>query len=279
MTNLESLLTPSLLHRYSFLCLLLSTVCIGVDSISLILFFLNNSFDPLVGMNPNYISAVRLNGQGIWCGILGVVLSFLCNDLAINKSREACATDADFFAKIQDKILHLEAGLFACSIVVSIISFCGVLMSGYTCLEILALGLTNSKVEKMVLTLYIIETICILLICLTVFTLAIYSFNIILPLYFSSVFSSCFFKCFASKKEVWKSSPTCEFSHNSFSGSSVQFGTIQTLSEGSFSAILTRKLGEKRINENYCKEPQSIIPQNPSGSNLRSSNRSDLILF
>ena len=268
-TNIDSLLRAGLLQKYSFICLLLSILCIGVDCVSVLLFCLNPNFNDEIQMRPEYVLTIRLNGQGIWCGILGITIAFVCNILAIEKNKEMISLESsEFHFRIQQKILNTEAGLFIWTILVSLISFCGVLMSGYSCIRLIAADLLTSQIEQLVFLLYAVETLLILGICLTTFTLAIYAFNVLLPLYYSSFIRDLYTGALCTNKsEKWKESPNCEFSQHSFSGSSIQFGTIETLSERSIPA-LTKKLSIKRQNDN-CPLPQTLLP----------SNRHDLIVL
>lgn len=274
-TNIDSLLRAGLLQKYSFVFLLLSILCIGVDSVSVLMFCLNSSFHDEIKMRLEYVETVRLNGQGIWCGILGITVAFICNVLAIDKNRETMNQQSEDHVRIQQKILNTEAGLFAWTIFVSIVSFCGVLMSGYSSLELIARNLMTTQIEQMVLLFYITETLLILGLCLTTFTLSIYSFNVLLPLYYSSLIHdiSSGVICHRRRNDKWKESPNCEFGRHSFSGSSIQFGTIETLSERSIPA-LTRKLSIKRFNDNLLDRPRPLPIQT-----ILPSNRNDLIIL
>ena len=271
LNNVESLLSSGLLQRYSCVLLLLSVLCVGVDSANLLLFGLNPNFNAENRISAAFGGAVRLNGQGIWCGLFGISVAAICNALAIEKGRESLTVHPRTFARVQQKILNTEAALFGWTILVSVAAFCAVLMSGYSTIELMANRLIHTQIEQMVFLLNATLTLLVLTMCLTTFTLTIYSFNVLLPLYYSSIlrdlYSGALFQKVASA-EKWKDSPTCEFGH-SFSGSSIQFGTIETLSERSIPA-LTRKLTIKRLSDNFSDgemAPQSAIP----------SNRTDLI--
>lgn len=281
-TNIESLLRPSLLQKYSFVLILGSILAIGTDIVSVMVYCMNENFTPDLQISEHFLQFVSINGQGIWCGIFGITVAYICNVLVILKNKLEIAFDQSVIDLTSQKIVNLEALLFMWTILVSLVSFSGVLMTGYSGLEILARfdRAYLSKMEELILLTIFTETLVILGLCLTAFTLAIFSFNVLLPIYYGSFAKDlCSGKIFANfrKCEIskWKESPNCEFSHHSFSGSSVQFGTIETLSERSISA-LTRKLTVKRAQDNASIRSQLQLPQSALPS---TSNRNDLIIL
>ena len=281
-SNLESLLRPSLLQKYSFVLLLVSILAIGTDIVSVLIYCMNENFTVDFKLSKDFVKFVRLNGQGIWSGLFGITVAYVCNVLAILKNKIEISIDQAAIATTNQKIINLEAFLFLWTILVSIISFSAVLMTGYSGLEIMARFDRRflTKMEELVLLTIFTETLVILGLCLTAFTLAIFSFNVLLPIYYGSflkdLYSGKIFQDFhKSENSKWKESPTCEFSHHSFSGSSVQFGTIETLSERSITA-LTRKLTIKRAKDNISIGSQLQLPQTAFPC---SSNRNDLIIL
>ena len=119
------------------------------------------------------------------------------------------------------------------------------------------------------------QTGLILVLCLTSFSLTIYSFNVLLPLFYSSLFRLLIAKVKGytwteneSESQSQNSKRSRNFA-NSFSDSSVQFGTIRSLSDTSI-ASLKRQLSEIRDRENG-------LPTSRTSS--RKNSRSDLILL
>lgn len=259
-SNISSLLTSSLLQKYSFILVIESIFVMALDVFILLIKEMNFEFPPEIKMRPEFLWTVSIVGQGTWSGITGITVAILCNKLQQEKFREKLLP----LGAISNGVLHIEAGLFSWSVVVALITFIAVLLSGYSALGIVAHDLAATQVERAMAILIVVEIVLNLALCLTVFSLIIFSFNALLPVYFSTVYRKVTEAlCHRYSSDRWKQSPTCDFSRASFVGSSVQFGTIDTMSDLTIPTLI-RKLAAKRTKDS----PRS---------SFASDNRSDLI--
>ena len=271
--NISSLLSATLLQKYSFFILIESIFCIALDLFIVLIKEMNEDFPREIQLRPEFIFTVNILGQGIWAGLLGITVAIFCNKLQQEKFREQLMPLGIW----NDAVLHLEAGLFAWCLLVSMAQFVAMLLSGYSALGIVAHELVATQVELAMAILILAEIIFTLGLCLTVFSLLIFSFNALLPVYFNALVKklakSVLCKRYSSDR--WKQNPSCDFSQASFVGSSVEFKTIDALSDLSI-PTLTRKLAQKRFKDS---RQGSFASSTAASSNSNSSNRSELLLI
>lgn len=265
--NISSLLSATLLQKYSFFLLIESIFCIALDIFIILIKEMNDDFPRSIQLRPEFIFTVSILGQGIWAGLLGISVAIFCNKLQQEKFREQLLPLGAF----TDGTLHMEAGLFAWCLFTSLGQFVAVLLSGYSALGIVAHDLVATQVERAMSILIVTEIFMLLALCLTVFSLLIFSFNALLPVYFHALIQKMAeLLCNRYSSDRWKQNPSCDFSQASFVGSSVEFKTIDVLADLSI-PTLTRKLAQKRL-----KDSRQSSYASSSGN---SSNRSELLLL
>ena len=229
--------------------------------------------------------------DGIWSGTMGLILAFICNliwyeKMSIRPLPMPFETTEDHLdghvSKKQDRVFQLEALLFLSACFVTGLSLIGVYLSGLSIIyemfqNVPKIGGLESSLDigNALYWSFCAQTGLILVLCLTSFSLTIYSFNVLLPLFYSSLFRLLIAKVKGytwteneSESQSQNSKRSRNFA-NSFSDSSVQFGTIRSLSDTSI-ASLKRQLSEIRDRENG-------LPTSRTSS--RKNSRSDLILL
>ena len=301
LTNIDSILTKKMARTYSWVLFLLSFLCIGINIIHVILYCLqarlqaeeNQIGEQFILGNKMILTGTKIFclTDGIWSGTMGLILAFICNliwyeKMSIRPLPMPFETTEDHLddhvSKKQDRVFQLEALLFLSACFVTGLSLIGVYLSG---LSIIYEMFQNvPKIEGVESSLdignalywsFCAQTGLILVLCLTSFSLTIYSFNVLLPLFYSSLFRLLIAKVKGytwteneSESQSQNSKRSRNFA-NSFSDSSVQFGTIRSLSDTSI-ASLKRQLSEIRDRENG-------LPTSQTSS--RKNSRSDLILL
>ena len=301
LTNIDSILTKKMARTYSWVLFLLSFLCIGINIIHVILYCLqarlqaeeNQIGEQFILGNKMILTGTKIFclTDGIWSGTMGLILAFICNliwyeKMSIRPLPMPFETTDDHLdghvSKKQDRVFQLEALLFLSACFVTGLSLIGVYLSG---LSIIYEMFQNvPKIESLESSLdignalywsFCAQTGLILVLCLTSFSLTIYSFNVLLPLFYSSLFRLLIAKVKGytwteneSESQSQNSKRSRNFA-NSFSDSSVQFGTIRSLSDTSI-ASLKRQLSEIRDRENG-------LPTSRTSS--RKNSRSDLILL
>ena len=301
LTNIDSILTKKMARTYSWVLFLLSFLCIGINIIHVILYCLqarlqaeeNQIGEQFILGNKMILTGTKIFclTDGIWSGTMGLILAFICNliwyeKMSIRPLPMPFETTEDHLdghvSKKQDRVFQLEALLFLSACFVTGLSLIGVYLSG---LSIIYEMFQNvPKIEGVESSLdignalywsFCAQTGLILVLCLTSFSLTIYSFNVLLPLFYSSLFRLLIAKVKGytwteneSESQSQNSKRSRNFA-NSFSDSSVQFGTIRSLSDTSI-ASLKRQLSEIRDRENG-------LPTSRTSS--RKNSRSDLILL
>ena len=301
LTNIDSILTKKMARTYSWVLFLLSFLCIGINIIHVILYCLqarlqaeeNQIGEQFILGNKMILTGTKIFclTDGIWSGTMGLILAFICNliwyeKMSIRPLPMPFETTDDHLdghvSKKQDRVFQLEALLFLSACFVTGLSLIGVYLSG---LSIIYEMFQNvPKIEGVESSLdignalywsFCAQTGLILVLCLTSFSLTIYSFNVLLPLFYSSLFRLLIAKVKGytwteneSESQSQNSKRSRNFA-NSFSDSSVQFGTIRSLSDTSI-ASLKRQLSEIRDRENG-------LPTSRTSS--RKNSRSDLILL
>ena len=301
LTNIDSILTKKMARTYSWVLFLLSFLCIGINIIHVILYCLqarlqaeeNQIGEQFILGNKMILTGTKIFclTDGIWSGTMGLILAFICNliwyeKMSIRPLPMPFETTDDHLdghvSKKQDRVFQLEALLFLSACFVTGLSLIGVYLSG---LSIIYEMFQNvPKIESLESSLdignalywsFCAQTGLILVLCLTSFSLTIYSFNVLLPLFYSSLFRLLIAKVKGytwteneSESQSQNSKRSRNFA-NSFSDSSVQFGTIRSLSDTSI-ASLKRQLSEIRDRENG-------LPTSQTSS--RKNSRSDLILL
>ena len=301
LTNIDSILTKKMARTYSWVLFLLSFLCIGINIIHVILYCLqarlqaeeNQIGEQFILGNKMILTGTKIFclTDGIWSGTMGLILAFICNliwyeKMSIRPLPMPFETTEDHLdghvSKKQDRVFQLEALLFLSACFVTGLSLIGVYLSG---LSIIYEMFQNvPKIEDLESSLdignalywsFCAQTGLILVLCLTSFSLTIYSFNVLLPLFYSSLFRLLIAKVKGytwteneSESQSQNSKRSRNFA-NSFSDSSVQFGTIRSLSDTSI-ASLKRQLSEIRDRENG-------LPTSRTSS--RKNSRSDLILL
>ena len=304
LTNIDSILTKKMARTYSWVLFLLSFLCIGINIIHVILYCLQARLQSEENFGMGTISGEQkfiLTGtkifcltDGIWSGTLGLILAFICNliwyeKMSIRPLPMPFETTDDHLdghvSKKQDRVFQLEALLFLSACFVTGLSLIGVYLSGlsiiYEMFQNVPIRTAESSLDigNALYWSFCAQTALILVLCLTSFSLTIYSFNVLLPLFYSSLFRLLIAKV---KGYTWtddsqnsgisrnsKNSKSSRNFANSFSDSSVQFGTIRSLSDTSI-ASLKRQLSEIRDRENG-------LPTSRTSS--RKNSRSDLILL
>ena len=297
LTNIDSILTKKMARTYSWVLFLLSFLCIGINIIHVILYCLQARLqaegEQFILGNKMILTGTKIFclTDGIWSGTMGLILAFICNliwyeKMSIRPLPMPFETTEDHLdghvSKKQDRVFQLEALLFLSACFVTGLSLIGVYLSG---LSIIYEMFQNvPKIEGLESSLdignalywsFCAQTGLILVLCLTSFSLTIYSFNVLLPLFYSSLFRLLIAKVKGytwteneSESQSQNSKRSRNFA-NSFSDSSVQFGTIRSLSDTSI-ASLKRQLSEIRDRENG-------LPTSRTSS--RKNSRSDLILL
>ena len=297
LTNIDSILTKKMARTYSWVLFLLSFLCIGINIIHVILYCLQARLqaegEQFILGNKMILTGTKIFclTDGIWSGTMGLILAFICNliwyeKMSIRPLPMPFETTEDHLdghvSKKQDRVFQLEALLFLSACFVTGLSLIGVYLSG---LSIIYEMFQNvPKIEGVESSLdignalywsFCAQTGLILVLCLTSFSLTIYSFNVLLPLFYSSLFRLLIAKVKGytwteneSESQSQNSKRSRNFA-NSFSDSSVQFGTIRSLSDTSI-ASLKRQLSEIRDRENG-------LPTSRTSS--RKNSRSDLILL
>ena len=301
LTNIDSILTKKMARTYSWVLFLLSFLCIGINIIHVTLYCLQarlqageQSGEQFILGNKMILTGTKIFclTDGIWSGTLGLILAFICNliwyeKMSIRPLPMPFETTEDHLdghvTKKQDRVFQLEALLFLSACFVTGLSLIGVYLSGLSIIYEMFQGpMVPKMAEESTLDVgnalywsFCAQTGLILVLCLTSFSLTIYSFNVLLPLFYSSLFRLLIAKV---KGYTWTDNETESSSRNSkssrnfansFSDSSVQFGTIRSLSDTSI-ASLKRQLSEIRDRENG-------LPTSRTSS--RKNSRSDLILL
>ena len=275
LTNIESILSSNFTKTYSWTLFLLSFLCIGINILHVIIFCANDDTIALeLTLTKTKIFCLT---DGIWSGTLGLTVGFVCNiiwfektDADLEKSGTRFADDDD---KRRERIFRFEAVLFLLSCLVTVLTFVGVYLSGYTIMYETLYFKRLTFATVFCHWIFCIQTLMILVLSLTTFSLAIFAFNVLLPLFYVELARSAWTKLTGKPSSEWRG-------NMSFSGSSVQFGTIQTLSDTSI-ASLKRRLCELREKENgvrSCSTRDSECSSLTSGSSGRHS-RQDLIIL
>ena len=301
LTNIDSILTKKMARTYSWVLFLLSFLCIGINIIHVILYCLqarlqaeeNQIGEQFILGNKMILTGTKIFclTDGIWSGTMGLILAFICNliwyeKMSIRPLPMPFETTEDHLdghvSKKQDRVFQLEALLFLSACFVTGLSLIGVYLSGLSIIyemfqNVPKMGGLESSLDigNALYWSFCAQTGLILVLCLTSFSLTIYSFNVLLPLFYSSLFRLLIAKV---KGYTWTEND-CESQSqnskrsrnfaNSFSDSSVQFGTIRSLSDTSI-ASLKRQLSVIRDRENG-------LPTSRTSS--RKNSRSDLILL
>ena len=303
LTNIDSILTKKMARTYSWVLFLLSFLCIGINIIHVILYCLqarlqaegeqNQIGEQFILGNKMILTGTKIFclTDGIWSGTMGLILAFICNliwyeKMSIRPLPMPFETTEDHLdghvSKKQDRVFQLEALLFLSACFVTGLSLIGVYLSGLSIIyemfqNVPKIGGLESSLDigNALYWSFCAQTGLILVLCLTSFSLTIYSFNVLLPLFYSSLFRLLIAKVKGytwteneSESQSQNSKRSRNFA-NSFSDSSVQFGTIRSLSDTSI-ASLKRQLSEIRDRENG-------LPTSRTSS--RKNSRSDLILL
>ena len=301
LTNIDSILTKKMARTYSWVLFLLSFLCIGINIIHVILYCLqarlqteeNQIGEQFILGNKMILTRTKIFclTDGIWSGTMGLILAFICNliwyeKMSIRPLPMPFETTEDHLdghvSKKQDRVFQLEALLFLSACFVTGLSLIGVYLSGLSIIyemfqNVPKIGGLESSLDigNALYWSFCAQTGLILVLCLTSFSLTIYSFNVLLPLFYSSLFRLLIAKVKGytwteneSESQSQNSKRSRNFA-NSFSDSSVQFGTIRSLSDTSI-ASLKRQLSEIRDRENG-------LPTSRTSS--RKNSRSDLILL
>ena len=303
LTNIDSILTKKMARTYSWVLFLLSFLCIGINIIHVILYCLqarlqaeeNRIGEQFILGNKMILTGTKIFclTDGIWSGTMGLILAFICNliwyeKMSIRPLPMPFETTEDHLdghvSKKQDRVFQLEALLFLSACFVTGLSLIGVYLSGlsiiYEMLQNVPKTESSLDIGNALYWSFCAQTGLILVLCLTSFSLTIYSFNVLLPLFYSSLFRLLIAKV---KGYTWTDNESESQSRNSkrssggssrnfansFSDSSVQFGTIRSLSDTSI-ASLKRQLSEIRDRENG---------HPTSRTSSRKNSRSDLILL
>ena len=308
LTNIDSILTKKMARTYSWVLFLLSFLCIGINIIHVILYCLqarlqadstNEIGEKFILGNKMILTGTKIFclTDGIWSGTMGLILAFICNliwyeKMSIRPLPMPFETTEDHLdghvSKKQDRVFQLEALLFLSACFVTGLSLIGVYLSGLSIIYEMFQNIEHvPKIESSLdignalYWSFCAQTGLILVLCLTSFSLTIYSFNVLLPLFYSSLFRLLIAKVKGytwtvdnesesqSRNSKRSSGGSSRNFANSFSDSSVQFGTIRSLSDTSI-ASLKRQLSEIRDRENG-------LPTSRTSS--RKNSRSDLILL
>ena len=274
LTNIESILSAKVTKTYSWVMFMLSFMCIGVNILHVIMFCAND--DTLAIELTLTKTKIFCLTDGIWSGTLGLTVGFICNIIWFEKTDDDMERGVKFAGdgqKRKERIFRLEAMLFLACCLVTVLTLVGVYLSGYTIMYETLYFKRLTFAAIFCHWVFCIQTLLTLILSLATFSLAIFSFNVLLPLFYVELARMAWSKVFGKKEQnEWRG-------NMSFSGSSVQFGTIQTLSDTSI-ASLKRRLTDLREKENGnivrscdATECSSLT----SGSSRHS--RQDLIVF
>ena len=291
LTNIESIMSRSMVRSYSLALFVLSFFCIGANIVNVVVFCLVSSADQATAGAVTSQTGIPLTASkifcltnGIWLGTLGLILAFICNLIWFEKTalrRSPFASDEESDLENastrtqEDRIFQLEALLFFMSTIFTLFGGIGVILSGYSVLYETVNYSRISVGDQICYWAFIIQTVLTLGICLTTFSLCIFSFNVLLPLFYSSLCRTFMNQISIRKVPSSKSTISNGWerrSNISFSDSSIQFGTIQTLSDTSV-ASLKRQLSQIREKENF--QPLNNFSSLSKGKTLNS--RVDLI--
>lgn len=271
LTNMESILSTKITKNYSWLLFVLSFLCIGVNILHVIVFCAND--DTLVIELTLTKTKIFCLTDGIWSGTLGLTVAFVCNIIWFEKTDEDCekVRFSDDKEKAKERIFRLEACLFLLCCLVTVLTLVGVYLSGYTIMYETLHFKRLTFVAQFCHYVFCIQTAMTLMLSLATFSLAIFSFNVLLPLFYVELVKVASTKVFGKKSNEWRS-------NMSFSGSSVQFGTIQTLSETSI-ASLKQRLLDLRDKDNGVRSCSTRDSECSSLSSISRHSRQDLIVL
>ena len=206
LTNIESIMTKTMVRSYSWALFCLSFFSIGANIVNVIVFCLidNASNDVIMtsssgttpvqtGQNvPLSATKIFCLTNGIWNGTLGLVLAFICNliwyeKMALSGTVRTAPFAADAISENgensvrtkEDSIFQLEALLFFKSLIFTIFGVFGLILSGYNILFETFNYRRTTPVEIFCYWTFCVQTLLTLALTLTNFSLTIYSFNFI----------------------------------------------------------------------------------------------------